>query len=179
MTRLFLLVSSVALFPSLTYAATGNGLQKLFTNLLTFIDKTLIPFILGLAFLFFIINVVRYFIFEGATEEGREKAKNLALYSVLAFVFILTFWGIVNMLTSSTGLEGQKSPQFDYVEENPSGSSPSRASAPSPAPSGPATPPSSPSAVVPSPRQETPTPTQECPWGSTWSAAEGSCQSMY
>ena len=127
MKRIFLLAVSFTLLPLLTIAQApaaspatgGNGLQNFFKNLLTFIDTKLIPFLIGLAFLFFVINAIRYFVFEGAEEEGREKAKNLALYSVLAFFTMVVFWGIVNLLASSTGLQGKAAPVPDYIEKNP------------------------------------------------------------
>lgn len=109
-------------FPLLSFAqatstAPTGGLQLFFKNLLDFINTTLIPFILGIGFLFFVFNAFRYFILQGDTDDGREKAKSLAIYSVLAFVIVVIFWGIVNLLTSSTGLAGKTAPEFDYVKE--------------------------------------------------------------
>ncbi len=126
MKRISLVALSFILLPLLTFAQTaapttsGTGLQNFFKNLLTFINNALIPSILGLAFLFFIINVIRYFVIGGAEEEGRENAKNLALYSVLAFVTIIVFWGIVNLLSSSLVSLGidKTVPTSDYVDKN-------------------------------------------------------------
>lgn len=99
-------------------AAQAGSLQGFFTNLLIFIDGTLIPFLIGIAFLFLAINVVRYFIIGGSSEEGREKAKSLAIYGVGAFVFILIFWGIVNLIATSIGLEECTAITPDYVDMN-------------------------------------------------------------
>lgn len=95
--------------------------QNLFTNLLLFINSTLVPFLLGIGFLFIAINVVRYFIIGGSSEEGREKAKSLAIYGVGAFVFLLVFWGIVNMIANSIGLSGCRPVQSDYVQLDATG----------------------------------------------------------
>ncbi len=105
-----------AFIPSLAYA---QSFQLVFTNFLKFTNDTLIPFILGIAFLFFVFNTFRYFIFEGDSEDGREKAKNLALYGVFAFVVRIVFWGIVNLLSSIIGLQGKTMPAFDYQTVNP------------------------------------------------------------
>ncbi len=117
MKRIFSYTSAFLLLPFLVHA---QSLQTFFTNIPTFINRAVIPFILGIGFLVLAINMVRYFIIGAGNDESREKAKNLALYSVFAFVFILVFWGIVNLLAQSIGLEGQTAPPVDYVRINTS-----------------------------------------------------------
>jgi len=91
-------------------------LQSYVTYLITFVNNILIPFILGIAFLFFVVNVFRFFILGGSNPESQDKAKSLAIYGVGAFVFIIIFWGIVNILSSSLGLDFVPSNQLcpDY-----------------------------------------------------------------
>lgn len=115
MKRIFSYTSALLLLPIFAHA---QSLQTFFTNLLVFINRAIIPFILGMAFLFLVINVVRYFIVGAANEDSREKARSLALYGVFAFVLIIVFWGIVNLLSSSIGLEGKTAPTVDYVQIN-------------------------------------------------------------
>ncbi len=103
----------LATLPAISHA---QSLQILFTNIPKFIDNVLIPFLFGIAFLFFIYNTVRYFVFEGHSEDGREKAKAHIIYSVAAFVFLIIFYGIVNILADSTGLENQQAPCSDYMK---------------------------------------------------------------
>jgi len=100
----------------LPFFAHAEGLQLVIANLIGFVNKTLIPFLLGIAFLIFAFNAIRFFVFQGASEDGRKNAKNLAIYGVLAFVIILVFWGIVNLLSSSIGLQSKTSPTPDYVK---------------------------------------------------------------
>jgi len=104
---------ALALGPRLSHA---QDFQSFLNNFVIFIDRTLIPFLLAIGFLFLVYNAIRYFVFEGNNEEGQEKAKSLALYGVFAFVLIIIFWGIVNLLASSIGLDGENAPQSDYVE---------------------------------------------------------------
>ena len=94
------------------------NLQSYIVDLVTFLNNIIIPFILGVAFLIFVINVFRFFIIGGSSEEGREKAKRLAVYGVSAFVFILIFWGIVGLLTSSLGLDEQAYVTSDYFDQS-------------------------------------------------------------
>jgi hypothetical protein len=67
----------------------------------------LIPFILAVAFLFFVYGVFQYFIAGGANEEKKEQGKSLITYAILGFVVIIVFWGIINLLAGATSLEGQ------------------------------------------------------------------------
>ncbi len=117
MKRSLFFIYGLAMVPTLAHAQTS--LQTVFKNLGLFINSTIIPFILGLAFLFFVINTFRYFILGGDSDESREKAKTLALYSVFAFFIIVVFWGVVNLLASSIGLQGKTTPTPDYIEKNP------------------------------------------------------------
>jgi uncharacterized membrane protein YidH (DUF202 family) len=108
------LVGIGALLPLVASAASA---QELIKNVLIFANTRLLPFLLGIAFLFIVYNAFRFFIVEGASKEGQTKAKSLAIYGVLAFVFIVIFWGAVKLLSESIGLQGQKAPTPDYVQQ--------------------------------------------------------------
>jgi hypothetical protein len=91
-----------------------GGLGEFIVNLTQFLSTTVVPFLLGIAFLLFVVNAVRFFILGAGEQETREKAKSLALYSVLAMVFIVAFWGIINILTGGLNLAGVNPPCTDY-----------------------------------------------------------------
>ncbi|MDO8260274.1 MAG: hypothetical protein Q7T50_02100 [Candidatus Magasanikbacteria bacterium] len=103
--------------PVLAFAATTSSLQGFLKNIIPFISSRLIPFLFGMAFLLFIINVIRYFVIDADNKDVRENAKNVALYSVFAFVFLIIFWGVVNLLISSSGFSGNKAPCPDYLKD--------------------------------------------------------------
>lgn len=105
-----------ACFLVIPLTTNAQSFQTMLVGTLTFLNDTVIPFLLGIGFLFVVINGVRYFVFEGATEDGREKSKALAIYGVTAFVIIVIFWGIVNLLTASIGLDKETQPAQDYVK---------------------------------------------------------------
>ena len=93
------------------------GLEQYIIGFIGFVNNIVIPFLLGIAFLFFVINVFRFFILGGANTDSQEKARSLAIYGVGAFVLISILWGIINILTSSLGLAqlGQTTARcFDY-----------------------------------------------------------------
>lgn len=99
-----------AFAPLLALAQAGNmGEAKTFlTNIVTFINGTLIPLIFALAFLVFLWGMFKTFILGGADEGKQAEGKQLMLYAVVGFVVMLSLWGIVNLLASSFGFEGDK-----------------------------------------------------------------------
>jgi hypothetical protein len=98
-------------------SAQALSAQGFIKNFLIFSNTVLIPFLLGIAFLFFAFNAIRFFVVGGSNDDGRENARNLAIYSVLAFVIIVVFWGIVNLLAGSLGFAGKNLPTPDYLEK--------------------------------------------------------------
>lgn len=104
------LVGMLFLLPQLTLAQfdpSGGELGLLLQNIMIFANDVLIPFIISIGFLFFVWGMFRYFIAGGADEESREKGRSLMIHATLGFVIIIIFFGVVNMITSSLGLEGQ------------------------------------------------------------------------
>jgi hypothetical protein len=99
-----------------TYEAGKDSVQGYILLILAFINWTIIPLLFSIALLFFLINAARYFILQGDQDDGREKAKMLALYGIGAFVFLVSIWGIVNMFVFglSIGEEGALCP--DYLD---------------------------------------------------------------
>jgi hypothetical protein len=104
---------AIFLFPALASAqgiansADAGPFQDLLENILIFSNDVLIPFILGIGFLVLVWGIFKYFIFGGANDEAKEQGKSLIIYATLGFVLIIVFWGIVNLLTTSTGLVNQ------------------------------------------------------------------------
>ena len=134
----FLLALAIIAIPVATFAQEEGSLQGLIAGVLGFINEVIIPVTLGIAFLIFLINAVRFFIVGGNNTEGQEKARSLALYGIGAFVLILSLWGLVNILTDGIGLGGGPcingdTVQSDYIDSNPPCSSPR----PQPRPTGP------------------------------------------
>ena len=116
----YLFIAAIVITPA---AAHAQAVQGILTDFALFIDGVLIPFLFGIAFLVFIINAVRFFVIQSSNEQGREKARNLVMYSILAFVFLIVFWGIINLLSSSLGLDGCTTPMNDYQKQNSPGPS--------------------------------------------------------
>lgn len=91
-------------------------LQAIFTAIVSFINDSLLPFIIAISFFFFLWNAVRYFIIGGANPDDQEKARSLAIWGILAFVVISSIWGIVNIFADSFGIDDSSVPTPDYME---------------------------------------------------------------
>jgi hypothetical protein len=85
-------------------AITGTPLNTLLINILTFTNGILIPFILGIGFLVFVWGMFQFFIVGGANDDAKEKGKSLMIWAIVGFLMVFVFWGIINLLVSSTGL---------------------------------------------------------------------------
>lgn len=108
----YLALSSFLALPLLTTAAgpefdggASGDASTFLGSILDFINDVLVPFILGIAFLLFVWGMFQYFIAGGANDEAKEKGKSLLTYAIIGFVVIIVFWGIINLLTSATGLD--------------------------------------------------------------------------
>ena len=107
------LPTAAALLPQVTaaqlaYSSSGGPLEVLLVNILLFINNVLIPFIIGMGFLFFVWGMFRYFILGGADEEKKAQGRSLMVFATLGFVIIIIFFGVINLITSSTGLSGER-----------------------------------------------------------------------
>jgi len=88
-------------------SANGGAFEDLLENILVFINDVLIPFIIGIGFLVFVWGMFKFFILGGANDEKKEQGKSLMIYATIGFVLIIIFFGVINLLTESTGLTGE------------------------------------------------------------------------
>lgn len=184
MKKVLVFISLFPILPSIALAQTLSA-QGLIGKFLAFSNKVLIPFALGVAFLFFLINVIRFFVIQGSEEDGRKNAKNLAIYGVLGFVILVVFWGIVNLLAGSIGLNAETAPTPDYLQKNegslnrtgarnPGGANTGNGGTGSPNTSSENNAPGQPINLLP-PQYEVPIENVNCPPGSSFNSGTNSC----
>jgi hypothetical protein len=115
----YLNVSTILLVasPLVAFAQTGS-LQELLNGVGGFFNAIVIPFLLAIAFLVFVVNAIRFFVFTSTTDDGKKNAKNLAIYGVATFVVILSFWGLVNLLVQGIGLGNGRPVSPDYIQND-------------------------------------------------------------
>jgi len=95
---------------------SGGPFGDLLANILIFTNDVLIPFIIGIGFLAFVWGMFKFFILGGADDEKKEQGKSLMIYATIGFVLIIVFFGVVNLLTESTGLSGDTIRNIPQVE---------------------------------------------------------------
>ncbi|MCA9362753.1 hypothetical protein KC851_00310 [Candidatus Kaiserbacteria bacterium] len=98
---------------------SGNAgpFEDLLINIVTFINDILIPFIIAIGFLVFVWGIFLYFIMGGADEEKRQKGRSLMIWATIGFVAIIIFFGVINLLTQSIGLQGETLRNIPEVPE--------------------------------------------------------------
>lgn len=83
----------------------------------------IIPFLITIAFIAFIINITRYFVWKSDSKEGRESARRYIIWSLIGFVIVIAMWGIINLIIILFGFStfgGIVCPDYD-PNCNPSG----------------------------------------------------------
>lgn len=108
MKKTLIVMLGIFFIPSV--AAAAASVQNYLRGIARFLNNTVVPLFFALAFLFFLVNVVRYFIIGGANEDARKKARLLALWGIIAFVLMVSIWGIVNLLVVDFGIENYSWP---------------------------------------------------------------------
>jgi len=116
-----LLTPVVALAQIATPGGGGGPFQTLLSNILVFTNTVLIPFIIGIGFLVFVWGMFKFFIVGGANDDAKDQGKSLMIYATLGFILIIVFWGVVNLLTESTGLQGDNLDSIPTVRPIPAG----------------------------------------------------------
>lgn len=89
------LIGGLVLLPLLTHAATFKELVN--DEIVPFVD-TLVQLAYALAFIFFLIGVVRFFF--SNSDEGRKSGKAFVLWGLVGFVVLFGVWGFVKLLMS-------------------------------------------------------------------------------
>lgn len=93
-------------------AYKDNPLALLMINFAKVSESVLIPFILAIGFLVFVWGMFRYFIAGATNDDARAKGKSLMIYAVLGYVLVIIFWGVVALIATSTGYQGEDAPDL-------------------------------------------------------------------
>ncbi|MES2225941.1 MAG: hypothetical protein V4480_04000 [Patescibacteria group bacterium] len=84
---------ALVLLPLSTRAAT---FAEIVNSTIVPLGNAFIVLLYSIAFIIFLIGMVRYFFTSG--EEGREKGKQLAFWGIIALVVLFGVWGLVQVL---------------------------------------------------------------------------------
>ncbi len=115
-TLVFAIASQLMYLPVLAQTTSGTlggaNLGEYLKSIVGFINTYVVPFIFAVGFIVFIWGVFQYFILGGSNEEKREEGKKLVMWGIIAFVVMLSLWGLVNLLVASFGFGGQNVPKL-------------------------------------------------------------------
>ncbi|MEI8338103.1 MAG: hypothetical protein WCF92_03085 [bacterium] len=104
--NIFLVISSL-LFAFPAFAQTNNcgsgtpqGFHDLLTCYIAYKIEHYIPFLIMIAFVLFLIGVVR-FVGAGDNEEARQAGRSVMIFGIVVLFVMVSVWGLVAILYSS------------------------------------------------------------------------------
>ncbi len=103
------------MLPAFLFAQDFGSVDGALDTVTDFINR-LIPFVIGLAVLFFIWGLIKY-ITAGGDEGSRKEAINTIIWGIVVLFVMVSVWGLVNILVNTFGLENQAPqdiPQVPY-----------------------------------------------------------------
>lgn len=68
----------------------------LVSSIALLVDRAIMPLLYALAFILFLIGMVRFFFMGG--EESRQKGRVFMLWGIIGFVVLFSVWSIVRLL---------------------------------------------------------------------------------
>ncbi len=104
------LIGIAVFFPAVAFAAGNMDLRGLILKVTDYTNDVLF-LMMGIAIVMFTFYVIKYFI--KADAERAEGAKYV-MYSVIGFFVLLSFWGIVNILQNTFGLQNESNNQSSW-----------------------------------------------------------------
>ena len=99
----FLVSLGAVLVPAVAFAQKQT-LSDLIHTIVRYLNQVLF-LLMGAAVVMFTFYVIKYFI---RPNEERKEASSYVMYSVIGFFIILSFWGLVNILQNTFGLQNDK-----------------------------------------------------------------------
>ncbi len=106
----FLAAFALLVLPVVTFAQFGE-INDFLEDISSFINSTLIPLVFAAALLMFIYGMFKYFIMGGDDDGNRETGRKLMLGSIVAFVAMVSIFGIVNLIAGGLGFSDEENIQ--------------------------------------------------------------------
>lgn len=122
-TRIFVL-SAALLVPAFAFAEVGvsfglgitignvctNTLCAVAQTILYTINNVLVPVLFAIAFIVFLYGIAKAYIFSGGDPAKVSEGHKLLLWGIIAFVVMISVWGLVNVVANTFGLAGYYAP---------------------------------------------------------------------
>ncbi|MFA5841072.1 MAG: pilin [Candidatus Paceibacterota bacterium] len=89
----------------------GTNFQGVLSYVTCIINNSIIPLIFALATVMFVWGAVNFFIINADEEAKRAQGKQFMVWGIIALAVMLSVWGLVGILTSTFGINGNILPQ--------------------------------------------------------------------
>ncbi|MCR4276079.1 MAG: pilin [Candidatus Parcubacteria bacterium] len=87
-----------------------NTLCAVAQNILYLINNVLVPLLFAIAFIVFLYGIAKAYIFSAGDPEAVKQGHKLLLWGIIAFVVMISIWGLVNVVANTFGLAGYYAP---------------------------------------------------------------------
>lgn len=74
------------------------------------VNSVLVPVLFAVAFIVFLYGIAKAYIFSVGEPEEVKKGHKLILWGIVAFVVMISIWGLVNVVANTFGLAGYGAP---------------------------------------------------------------------
>lgn len=102
--KVLLLVAIISLPVMVLAQGSVDNLGEGFEAIIDIINSYVIPLIIGVAGLIFMIGVIKY-VTAGDDAAGREGARNMMVWGIVALFVMISVWGLVNLLVGTFNLD--------------------------------------------------------------------------
>lgn len=97
-------LAAILFMPLFSFAQIDLGdFQTSIESIQGFITSSLIPIVFTLALVFFLWGLAK-FILNAGDEEARESGKKLMIWGLVAFVVMVSVWGLVALVRNTLGI---------------------------------------------------------------------------
>ncbi|HVB19987.1 MAG TPA: pilin [Candidatus Paceibacterota bacterium] len=90
--------------------ACTTAICAIANNILYLINGVLVPVLFAVAFIVFLYGIAKAYIFSGGDPEKVSQGHKLLLWGIIAFVVMVSIWGLVNVVANTFGLAGAYAP---------------------------------------------------------------------
>ena len=92
------------------FACGASNICRVASTILYIINYVLVPVLFALAFIVFLYGIVSKYIFSHGDETKVAEGHKLILWGIVAFVVMISLWGLVNVVANTFGLYGISAP---------------------------------------------------------------------
>lgn len=92
------------------FACGASNICRVASTILYIINYVLVPVLFAIAFIVFLYGIVSKYIFSHGDPEKTKEGHKLILWGIIAFVVMISLWGLVNVVANTFGLYGIGAP---------------------------------------------------------------------